>query len=250
MYSRHEISKLIAQTKKYSRGDADSIRRACMGFFDLKKDFENFRNARFPKAPDVNIYHFVQFLAKIGLAKKLPREADRFKLILNLSIQQQWSEPLKHIFSHTHFIKLKGMSQELITGQIKTAEIFKSIIRSILRQDSFEELTNNFTILDNRIKTFVTYYYWGGTIIIITYEKLQSKKNQIINYYLYMNNRIRIYNADKQLIHDEAYHPNHRAITVVQEPNAPTNEDRFLFPDFELNLSGEDFDEYINSIFQ
>lgn len=260
MHSKNEIKKLVAQAKaNYSRGDAESIKRCCQTFIDLRKDFENFRQARLQKVPDVNIYHFVQFLAMQGMAKKLPREADRFKLILNLSIQQQWTEALKNIFTHTAFISLKGIPQQAKSHKFDISEIFKSIISLVLYRHRNKDLIRKLSLLDNCIKSYVTYYHYGNVIILITYEKWIAKKNQILSYYLYMNNQIKIYNSEKKIIFDEVYYPADRSTTSSHEQCDSTNTlisensnedfDRTLFPEFAANVSEEDLHDYILSIF-
>ncbi|EAX88893.1 hypothetical protein TVAG_112470 [Trichomonas vaginalis G3] len=196
-HSKLELQRFLNQTSiNYSRGDSDSLKRCLSHFINLRRDFETFRRENLHKTPDVNIYHFVQFLALHGLTTRLPREADRFKFVLNLAIQQQWCDNLVNIFQYVKFTPMANVQRCLLHPTFSLFEGFCLVHQMALENCLYQNIVNIIPQFEPFILSYITFYHYQDTTIVITYTK-ERKKNRMIHKYICINDDIWIYGNTK-----------------------------------------------------
>lgn len=247
-HSKIEIQEFLRETLiNYNKGDAESLKRCVEGFVNLRKDFEKYRQDYLSKVPEMNIYHFVQFLAQHGLAGKLPREGDRIKFVLNLAIQQQWKPVLKKKFHHVIFYNMKRVFGN---PAIETSSLIDGI-KNIHQMSKSNANVNDIMVYIASIEkcnlSYVTYYHENDTTIVITYIKNKTK-NQILHKCIYIENQIFIYDRFRNLEFRDSTLDIKQTKELFIQPDVSNNITELMSVDLQLQPAEMDiFDENIFS---
>lgn len=206
--SKEELNYWLSKTvKNLQKGDADSLKKTVRSFHNLNNDFEKFRDVYFPRIPDMNIFHLFQLLSRFNIVQSLPREADRWKIILNLSVQQQWSTRLESMLSNAKFITMKRTSVEHNEFYGKIFEGFIEVYNHMKINTPIETITNFIAGFETDDLSYCTLVNYDNFFAAITYRK-ENKKNIIIHRFICLNGQGYLYNRDFGMISSQSYsHP-------------------------------------------
>lgn len=188
---------LASAMKCLSNGDAKSLKKAISNFTKTTNEFEKFRDVYFPKAPDLNIYHLVQLLARFDFAEPLPREADRWKFVLNLAIEQQWSTTLEQILLKANFINMKK-----IQPLKNCSQVFDGFVHAMQHMKNGGDEKNCASFIagfEIESLSYVTILMTDQIFATITYKR-EKTKNIIVHRFVCCKGRGFLYNREFDLI--------------------------------------------------
>ena len=151
--------------------DKHSLMQALNSFTEFGKDAQKYFSAL--KVPDTILYWYLRALVKFKFPVRIVREADRYKWMLHLCIQQNWAA-MKDVFEHTKFIKIKKGSDGLMMKNTINQDAYKEALDKILEGKSFESIVELLKQKSHDLKYFVIYKNDKDTIVI-GYDKPSGK---------------------------------------------------------------------------
>lgn len=203
--SKEELNSWLSKTiKNLQKGDADSLKKTVRSFRNLNNSFEKFREIYFPRIPDMNIFHLFQLLSRFGLVQQLHREADRWKMILNLSVQQQWNNRLESMFRNAKFVTMKRISVEPNEYYGKLFEGFIEVYNLMKQNTPLDSITDFIAGFETDDLSYCTLLLYENFFAAITYKK-ENKKNIVHHRFFCMNGQGYLYNRDFGMVSSQNY---------------------------------------------
>lgn len=204
----HEIAAWMKTIYKgLAKSDRDSLGRTMSKYqYTTGNNFEIFRTINFPKVPDMNIFHLMQLLARFDIVDPLPREADRWKFVLNIAIEYHWKDDIKSILQNMTFINMKKYD---LSNDEKIVDIFSIYHDSFKRcRDKNESLFSiaQFIAKHEMLKiSYISFYNDGKVFAAITYNR-DKRKNIVVHRFFVKDQQAYLYDRNFDLIQREDLH--------------------------------------------
>ena len=167
---KKRLIKYVQKKKSLDIHDKNSLLQSLNSFADFGFDSENYFSAR--KLPDSVLYWYLRVLGKFGFPVTLVREADRYKWMLYLCIQQNWIS-LKDVFDHTHFLKIKTKYEGMVQNSLNENNYKEALIK--IANGNSSESVIEFLKQKNYFLKYVAIYQKDDDVIVLGYNKPKGK---------------------------------------------------------------------------
>lgn len=126
-------------------------------------DFRNWKVAKKFYPPNKSLYFFIHSISNAKLCEKVPRLAERFPILLEAAIQEQWDRSLKNVFEKTSYFA-KPYPEKPVTMNRDIMQIGFKMLRDevdvetgifIISQDPKFEVINIISFLDKEEKNWI-----------------------------------------------------------------------------------------------